>query len=97
MEVHSTTIELWPTRVTFFEAPVDWDVDRQLADEAIAAAQDMFDGRFGTAGDEVVILGRSAEGEPCAQEWAVAADTIGYEIVTRMGPRLPRVHVGGGS
>lgn len=37
MEVRSTTLELWPTRVTFFETPVDWDANRQLANEAIAA------------------------------------------------------------
>ena len=37
MEVRSTTLELWPTRVTFFETPVDWDINRRLADEAIAA------------------------------------------------------------
>ena len=49
----------------------------------------------GAAGDEVVVLGRSADGEPCAQAWAEAAGTINYEIVTRMGPRLPRVVVGG--
>lgn len=49
----------------------------------------------GAAGDEVVLLGRSAHGEPSAQDWAEAAGTINYEIVTRMGPRLPRVHVGG--
>lgn len=46
-------------------------------------------------GDEVVLLGVGADGEPTAQDWAVAADTINYEIVTRMGPRLPRVVVGG--
>jgi len=38
MEVRSTSVELWPTRVSFFETPVDWAVNRQLADEAIAAA-----------------------------------------------------------
>jgi hypothetical protein len=37
MEVHSTSVELWPTRVCFFETPVDWPVNGQLADEAIAA------------------------------------------------------------
>ena len=37
MEIRSTSIDLWPTRVTFFETPVDWVVNRQLADEAIAA------------------------------------------------------------
>lgn len=48
----------------------------------------------GGAGDEVVLLGRGAEGEPTAQDWAAAVDTINYEIVTRMGPRLPRVYLG---
>ncbi|NEE43411.1 hypothetical protein G3M55_02170, partial [Streptomyces sp. SID8455] len=28
-------------------------------------------------------------------DWAVAADTIGYEIVTRIGARVPRVYVNG--
>jgi alanine racemase len=47
----------------------------------------------GAAGDEVTVLGRSGR---CAQAWAEAAGTINYEIVTRMGPRLPRVVVGDG-
>jgi hypothetical protein len=38
MQVRSTSFELWPTRVSFFETPEDWAVNRQLADEAIAAA-----------------------------------------------------------
>jgi alanine racemase len=42
-------------------------------------------------GDEVVLFG--AEG-PSAQDWALACGTIGYEIVTRIGPRVPRVHLG---
>ncbi|WP_133244378.1 hypothetical protein [Thalassobacter stenotrophicus] len=37
MEVRRTSLELWPTQVSFFETPVDWAVNRQLADEAIAA------------------------------------------------------------
>ena len=49
----------------------------------------------GAAGDEVVVLGRTADGEPSAQDWAEAAGTINYEIITRMGPRLPRVLLGG--
>ena len=48
-------------------------------------------------GDEVVLFGTGADGEPTAQDWAEACDTIGYEIVTRMGAkfpgRMPRVHV----
>ncbi|MGN7248154.1 alanine racemase [Janibacter anophelis] len=42
------------------------------------------------AGDEVVIIGREADGEPTAQDWAAAIGTINYEIVTRLGPRVPR-------
>jgi len=37
MEVKNTNLELWPTRISFFETPVDWPVNRQLAAEAIAA------------------------------------------------------------
>jgi alanine racemase len=47
------------------------------------------------AGDEVVLFGVGAAGEPTAQDWAAAIDTINYEIVTRVGARVPRLHVGG--
>ncbi|WP_400996146.1 alanine racemase [Agromyces sp. GXQ0307] len=46
-------------------------------------------------GDEVVLFGDPAAGAPSADDWGDAADTIGYEIVTRIGPRVPRTHVGG--
>ena len=46
------------------------------------------------AGDEVVLFGAGEDGEPTAQDWADAAGTISYEIVTRFGPRVPRVYVG---
>jgi alanine racemase len=42
------------------------------------------------AGDEVVLLGPGTRGEPTAQDWAEWADTISYEIVTRMGGRQTR-------
>ncbi len=42
-------------------------------------------------GDEVVLWGDPADGVPSAEEWASAADTINYEIVTRVGPRVARV------
>ena len=42
-------------------------------------------------GDEVVLLGDPATGAPSADQWGVWADTIGYEIVTRIGPRVRRV------
>jgi alanine racemase len=47
------------------------------------------------AGDEVVLFGPGAGGEPTAQDWAVATGTIDYEIVTRIGARVPREHIGG--
>jgi alanine racemase len=47
------------------------------------------------AGDEAVLFGSAAVGEPTAQDWAEAAGTISYEIVTRVGARVPRRYVGG--
>lgn len=44
-------------------------------------------------GDEVVLFGDPAVGAPAAEGWADAADTINYEIVTRIGPRVPRREV----
>jgi alanine racemase len=46
------------------------------------------------AGDEVVLFGPGDRGEPTAQDWADALDTIAYEIVTRIGSRVPRVYTG---
>jgi alanine racemase len=48
------------------------------------------------AGDPVVLFGRADRGEPTAHDWAAAADTIAYEIVTRIGSRVPRSYIGGG-
>ncbi|HEY0374170.1 MAG TPA: alanine racemase [Amnibacterium sp.] len=41
-------------------------------------------------GDPVVVFGDPATGAPSAADWARWADTIGYEIVTRIGPRVQR-------
>lgn len=46
-------------------------------------------------GDEVVLFGDPVTGAPSADDWGDAADTIGYEIVTRIGPRVPRTYLGG--
>jgi alanine racemase len=48
------------------------------------------------AGDEAVLFGPGDRGEPTAEDWAQAAGTIAYEIVTRIGARVPRVYVDGG-
>ncbi|MFD5213416.1 alanine racemase [Microbacterium sp. NPDC058345] len=41
-------------------------------------------------GDEVVVFGDPTLGHPSATDWADAAGTINYEIVTRIGARVPR-------
>ncbi len=46
------------------------------------------------AGDDVVVFGPGTSGERTADAWAASLDTIGYEIVTRIGPRVPREYVG---
>jgi len=46
-------------------------------------------------GDQVVLFGDGADGGPSAQDWADATGTISYEIVTRVGGRFVRRHVGG--
>jgi alanine racemase len=45
-----------------------------------------------SAGDEVILFGPGEHGEPTAQDWADAIGTISYEIVTRIGPRVPRAY-----
>lgn len=47
--------------------------------------------------DSVVLFGPGHHGEPLAQDWADATGTIHYEIVTRIGPRVPRTFRGGGA
>jgi alanine racemase len=44
-------------------------------------------------GDRAILFGDPATGVPSAHDWATAADTINYEIVTRIGPRVTRRYV----
>ncbi|MFF7971653.1 alanine racemase [Streptomyces sp. NPDC007905] len=46
-------------------------------------------------GTEAVLFGPGDRGEPTAEDWAQACGTIAYEIVTRIGTRVPRVYVNG--
>lgn len=46
-----------------------------------------------SVGDRVVLWGDPSTGAPSVEEWAEAAGTINYELVTRIGPRVPRVAV----
>lgn len=47
------------------------------------------------AGDEVVLFGPGDRGEPTAYDWADALGTISYEVVARVGSRVPRTYSGG--
>ncbi len=46
------------------------------------------------AGDVATVFGPGDDGEPTADDWAAVLDTINYEIVTRIGARVPRTYVG---
>jgi alanine racemase len=56
---------------------------------------DLGPGSGAQAGDPVTLFGTGESGEPTAQDWADATDTISYEIVARIGSRVPRVYLGG--
>jgi alanine racemase len=43
-------------------------------------------------GDEVIVFGDGGGGEYTIDEWAKASGTINYEVVTRIGPRVPRIY-----
>lgn len=45
-----------------------------------------------TAGDVATLFGPGDSGEPTADDWAAVLDTINYEIVTRVGSRVPRTY-----
>jgi alanine racemase len=44
------------------------------------------------SGDWVVVFGNGSHGEYTADEWGAASGSINYEIVTRIGPRVPRIY-----
>jgi alanine racemase len=45
-------------------------------------------------GDLVTVFGPGSSGEPTADDWAIAAGTIAYEVVTRLGGRIERTYRG---
>ncbi|WP_448318667.1 alanine racemase, partial [Streptomyces sp. CO7] len=72
-------------------------VDGKLRTVAGRVAMDQFvvdlGGDLPEAGSEAVLFGAGDQGEPTAEDWAQACGTIAYEIVTRIGSRVPRVYV----
>ncbi|MGO2540086.1 MAG: alanine racemase [Specibacter sp.] len=58
-------------------------------------SSDSSDGTPGTAlGASAVLFGNGADGGPLVEQWAAAAGTVNYEIVTRISQRVPRSYVG---
>ena len=48
--------------------------------------------RLAAAGEEVVLFGAGEAGEATAQEWGETLGTISYDLVTGIGPRIPRTY-----
>ena len=46
-----------------------------------------------SVGDEVVLIGRQGSETITAEQWAGHLDTIAYEVVCGIGPRVPRFYV----
>ncbi|NMR29745.1 alanine racemase [Crystallibacter degradans] len=61
-------------------------MDQFVVDLRTSEAEDL-------VGAEVILFG-PGEDAPGAEDWAAAAGTINYEIVTRVSPRVPRVYIG---
>jgi alanine racemase len=74
-------------------AQVSWSGGRAPVRGRICMDQfvvDLGPGVTAQPGEEVIVFGTGDRGEPTANEWAAWCDTIGYEIVTRIGIRVPR-------
>ena len=44
------------------------------------------------SGDWVEVFGDGSAGGYTAEDWGSASASINYEIVTRIGPRVPRIY-----
>lgn len=44
------------------------------------------------SGDWTIVFGDGTHGEYTADDWGMASSSINYEIVTRIGPRVPRIY-----
>lgn len=44
------------------------------------------------AGEWVIVFGDGATGEYTVDDWAAASESINYEIITRIGPRVSRIY-----
>ncbi|WP_411373868.1 alanine racemase [Arthrobacter sp. MPF02] len=76
-----------PVRVAGQTYPV---VGRIAMDQMVVDLSDIGPAGGALLGAEAELFGNGDEGGPTADDWARAAGTINYEIVTRISPRVPR-------
>lgn len=62
-------------------------IGRVCMDQFVIVADDA------VPGQRVTLFGAAADGFPTADDWAECCGTIGYEIVSRLGTRVPRYYV----
>src|SRR5205807_1484145 len=62
-------------------------------DPALAGQVELRPAMAVKARDEVVRVGGQGDARVTAGDWATRLDTIAYEIVCGIGPRVPRVYV----
>jgi alanine racemase len=76
-----------PVRVAGHTYPV---VGRIAMDQMVIDLGDASQAGAGLLGAEAELFGTGSNGGPTADDWARAAGTNNYEIVTRISPRVPR-------
>ncbi len=88
-----------PVRVNGVTYPV---VGRIAMDQMVIDLGPGAHGRFSDAavpgsalGATAVLFGNGDDGGPLIEQWAKAACTINYEVITRISQRVPRTYVGG--
>ncbi len=79
-----------PVRVNGVNYPV---VGRIAMDQMVIDLGEPATDEAGWLGAEAVMFGDGAGGGPTADDWAAAAGTNNYEIVTRISPRVPRIYI----
>lgn len=79
-----------PVRVNGVNYPV---VGRIAMDQMVIDLGNAVTDEAGWLGAEAVMFGDGADGGPTADDWAAAAGTNNYEIVTRISPRVPRIYI----